>query len=311
MTDQLTCDVSIVVPVKDDDHGLAFTLSSINGAAAYRGEGSVEVIVVDGSSSGSSVLNDAEVRWPRIRIRQAVDPGQGPYAAVDCGLRQSCGLVQTWLNAGDYLFPQALKLVALAFADFPSIQWLSGYSCLMTERGLLSRIDSKPVLYSRRLISAGLYRKSALGYLQQEGMFWKRDLYNNSGGLDLSLRLAGDFDLWQRFAKYADLVTVTSPIAAFEVAPSTQRSRRYEQQYLAEVESRSPASFLAALFRCAAAVHYGLVVALRFFAVSPGRIVVLDPEIGDLRECSGVWPCARVSVWNLLVMLRSRPNDRS
>jgi len=65
-------------------------------------------------------------------------------------------------------------------------------------------------------------------------MFWRRSLWEKVGGFDLNLKYAADFKLWTEFAKHADLVGVSVPLAAFRWRPGEQRSscRIYDEEVL-------------------------------------------------------------------------------
>ena len=290
----------------DDEAGLNFTLDSIRASLDFcKAECSVEVIVVDGNGRSSSSLTERYAGAAgRMRLRQIEDLGAGPYGAVDAGLRAGRGRIQSWINAGDYLFPQTIALVLRAFSSIDRVRWLCGSSCLMTEAGLIGRIDAKPVLYPRAYIAAGWYRKGMLGYLQQEGMFWDSRLYEEAGGLDLRYKLAADYALWTRFARIAELKSIVSPLAAFEVAPGTQRSRIYEAEYLREVDEIASRSVVAGVFSFLLRVHYSLVVLARLAFIARGDVVLVDTESGRLASVRGFWPASRVSLWRLAASVR-------
>jgi len=53
-------------------------------------------------------------------------------------------------------------------------------------------------------------------YLQQESCFWRRSLWEKIGGaIDLKHASAGDYWLWSRFFKEANVGAVDAPLAAF------------------------------------------------------------------------------------------------
>src|SRR5262249_6385422 len=67
------------------------------------------------------------------------------------------------------------------------------------------------VPFPRKAIAAGLFDgRHAPPFIQQEGTFWRASLWEAAGGVDPRFRLAGDFDLWRRFAAHADLVVADS-----------------------------------------------------------------------------------------------------
>ena len=85
-------------------------------------------------------------------------------------------------------------------------------------------------------IRNGGFRVGVFGWLQQESMFFKRDLWEKVEGLNLKYKLAGDYELWTRFAKYSSLVSVNIPLAAFRVDQDS-RSKKMANEYSEEVKS--------------------------------------------------------------------------
>ena len=68
-----------------------------------------------------------------------------------------------------------------------------------------------------------------LAWIQQESTFWRRSLWEKSGGcLSNNLKLAGDFELWCRFYLYANLYGASSPLGGFR-SQYQQRSRNIEE----------------------------------------------------------------------------------
>ena len=73
-----------------------------------------------------------------------------------------------------------------------------------------------------------------LSGIQQESTFWRRNLWEQVGGrLETEFDYAADFDLWMRFAKHADIYSVTVPLAGFRRHGDQKTSRdmnRYKAQ---------------------------------------------------------------------------------
>lgn len=78
----------------------------------------------------------------------------------------------------------------------------------------LRRQGNHEVVVSDPEIRRGLCCGGATGFLQQEGMFWRRTLWERAGALDIGLRLAANYELRIRFARETDLVRLTIPLAA-------------------------------------------------------------------------------------------------
>lgn len=69
--------------------------------------------------------------------------------------------------------------------------------------------------YRRKWIERGWYGPRGLGPIQQESTFFRRRLYEHVGGLNTRYRLAGDFDLWRRFARHAELHQLGAVVGGF------------------------------------------------------------------------------------------------
>jgi hypothetical protein len=120
--------------------------------------------------------------------------------------------VLAWINADDIYLPGAFEMVARVFTTMPDVKWLKGVTSYIDERGEVS--PGRCYLYARNLIRSGLYGREAY-FIQQDSVFWRADLWKESGGLDQSFRLAGDYELWMRFAEREALYTLKAPVSCF------------------------------------------------------------------------------------------------
>jgi hypothetical protein len=51
------------------------------------------------------------------------------------------------------------------------------------------------------------------GFIQQENTVFSKELYKKVGGINRNFKMAGDFNLWKRFAKHEKLISVPIAIA--------------------------------------------------------------------------------------------------
>ena len=91
--------------------------------------------------------------------------------------------------------------------------------------------------------------------IQQESTFWRRSLWERAGGwLDPGFALGGDFELWARFFKHADLYAIDTPLGGFRMY-GEQRSAQQREQYdrdvrrALETHGGRPPGSLASLLR--------------------------------------------------------------
>ncbi|MBA3874517.1 MAG: glycosyltransferase [Anaerolineae bacterium] len=132
--------------------------------------------------------------------------------------------IMTWLNSDDVLLPGALKRVGEIFEKYPQIHWLTGQSANMDAEGQHLKLGRLKTGHGRNLIRRGWYHGRGLGFIRQEGTFWRKTLWDTAGGINPNLHYAMDFDLWRRFAAHVPLVTVDQHLAAFRTQPQQKTS---------------------------------------------------------------------------------------
>ncbi len=193
-------------------------------------------IIIDGGSTDGSV--DIIRRHESQLAYWVSEKDAGQSDAINKGFKvtsphrigEGDSDIMTWLNSDDILLPGALNTVGETFARYPQIMWLTGQSANTDVQDNL-RLSRLKTGHFRSLIQRGWYHGRGLGFIRQEGTFWRRELWEQSGGyIDVSKRYAMDFDLWRRFADYADLVTADQHLAAFRFQPE-QKTAVIERYY--------------------------------------------------------------------------------
>lgn len=167
-------------------------------------------------------------------------PDRGMYEAILKGfemMRVPAEAMMGWCNADDVLWQGSLAHVARVAKEFPGTRWLTGWSTSFDERMRFNWLE-KNTFFPRQVLAAGLANGLHWPHLQQESTFWKKGLWDKSGGVDPAFKLAGDWDLWRRFAQYEELVHVEHQLGAFYCRKG-QKSADISS-YRAECESRIP-----------------------------------------------------------------------
>jgi len=219
--------VSIIIPTFNCSKLLSNTLNSIR----LCGWDNIEVIIRDGGSVDDTVSQVDDFLDLPIRVFSERDGGQ--YDAINKGFDTATGEILCWINGGDVFLPGAVGNVVDAFLAVPEMMWITGCQCA-AEDVKIRRLGDSCVLVSDFEIKVGLCNGGFAGHLQQEGMFWRRELWDMAGPLDLSYRLAADFELWTRFSRLAELYRLRIPLAAFSYH-DTNRSIAGKDAYRDEV----------------------------------------------------------------------------
>jgi glycosyltransferase involved in cell wall biosynthesis len=195
----------------------------------------LQFILCDGGSTDDTVEHVVRTLGERAIIISEADTGM--YDALAKGLRLAEGDFVTYLNAGDLLFPWAFDVLADVTEARPDVRWLCGWSAICNESSQVTNVKL-PYKYRRKLIERGMYGRY-LPWIQQEGVFWSRDL-NAMINLDklASLRLAGDYFLWKTFARRYELHVVQALIGVFRrhegQLSSARRAYHNEVNFLKE-----------------------------------------------------------------------------
>ena len=124
-----------------------------------------------------------------------------------------------------------------------SVQWCIGRDSRFTYDGINYVVSKRVRVFPRRLIAKGWMNGIMLGCLQQESSFWTRELYERVGGIDISYKYAGDYQLWKKFATSASLFSLNSVLAGFRIHKG-QKSGDVAS-YLGETSHNSKAVKLA------------------------------------------------------------------
>lgn len=237
--------ICIVTPVFNGEAYIDETIYSI---VTQAGHFYIRYHIQDGQSSDTTL--DKVKAWQRrlqdnqmpllckgIEFTFACASDRGMYDAINqavANINLEDHDYMTWINADDRLAPGALAAVADIFTTFDRIHWLGGRASLINDQGITTHLHS-PAPFSQRAIAAGLHDGRKLPFIMQEGTFWRGWLWRKVNGVRDSLKLAGDYDLWKRFAQDTNYVLVDTVLATHRRRPG-QLSGAMES-YHAEVDT--------------------------------------------------------------------------
>jgi glycosyltransferase involved in cell wall biosynthesis len=219
---------AIVTPVFN---GEKFLDQSILSVVSQAGPFTIRYHVQDGGSKDrtleilaawkSRLARDFPVFCEGIEFSFASAPDRGLYDAVNRGFA-TCAYANAdamaWIGSDDRFEPGAFATVGEIFRDFPDIDWVTGRTTVISEAGPMLSMPPPIVPFPRKAIAAGIFDgRFVHTCIEQEATFWRPRLWRKAGGVDPNFRLAGDFDLWRRFARQTDRVIVAAILGCFRV----------------------------------------------------------------------------------------------
>ena len=204
MTQKPLPKVSIVTPSFNQALFLEQTLRSV----LEQDYPNLEYIVIDGGSRDGS-LEIIHKYADRLAYWQS-QPDQGQTDAINQGFARASGEILAWLNSDDLLLPGAVSAAVRALHEHPEAAMVYGDALLINAEG--KTIGKFPAAQTD-------YRKLRRGYVHipQQASFFRADLWQQVGPLDVSFYFAMDYDLWVRLAALAPLVYVPQLWAAFRL----------------------------------------------------------------------------------------------
>jgi GT2 family glycosyltransferase len=209
--------VSIVTPSYNQAVYLEQTIRSV----LEQDYPHVEYFVVDGASTDNSVEIIKKYSWELGGLlptdqQQSVgfhkidwwvsekDSGQGE--AINKGLARTQGEIIAWLNSDDYYLPGTLSKVVKIFEENPEIVMVYG--------------DMLAVDAQRRTMNVLKYEQLTLQDLLcfqiigQPSVFFRREVYEKTGGFDTSLHYLLDHHLWIRIAQQGKILHTPQILSA-------------------------------------------------------------------------------------------------
>jgi len=242
--------ISIITPVLN---GAAFLPAAVNSVLAQSYNNWDYTIIDAGSSDGSYERALEFARYePRITVIQR--PGEPLYQSILYGLGQARGKFLAWLNADDLYTPWAFAALANFTDAHRHARWVTGLPGCWDRDGTL-RFVRASAWYPRAFIRRGMFHLHALGFLQQESMFFARSLFEELTDEERreirAQKLAGDFLLWKRFAAHAPLQVAPTVLGGFRRHGANQ-SVIGMGNYMAELRAIgawTPPHFIGALAR--------------------------------------------------------------
>jgi glycosyltransferase involved in cell wall biosynthesis len=218
--------LSIITPNYNNGIYLEDTIKSV----LNQNYPNLEYIIIDGGSTDNSL--EIIKKYESSLKCWISEKDKGMYHAIQKGFELSSGEIMAWINSDDMYHKNSFFSVAEIFDSFPDVNWISGVSSFYDDQGRVVHV-SQSRKFSRLDFLLGDFQ-----WIQQESVFWRRKLWNQSGAsFDLNLKYAGDFELWNRFFQHERLFVSSCLLGGFRWHNDGQITATHMTDYLNEVKA--------------------------------------------------------------------------
>lgn len=161
----------------------------------------IEYIVVDGGSLDGTldILNciGARIKW-------ISEPDSGIYDAFNKGLNLASGKYITFLNAGDWIEPDHVKIAVGILENSPASAFVYG--------DIIFHDCGRPVAITKGSNDYHKTLRHNMGHLNHPSMMVRHSLFKAVGPFETTYRVAGDFNWLQRVHRHGYRGTYTNKI---------------------------------------------------------------------------------------------------
>lgn len=188
----------------------AFIAEAVRSVLTQGGDG-LELVVADGGSTDNTLcsLTALAEAFPG-RLRWYSAPDGGPAAAINRAVGLARGEVIGWLNSDDVYAGGALSRAMRHLRKHPDHVMVYGQGKHIDGAGkVIGDYPSLPPTVGVEAFADGCF-------ICQPTAFFRREVFEELGGLDTELKASFDFDLWLRlFKRYPRRVGYIAKVQAY------------------------------------------------------------------------------------------------
>lgn len=178
--------ISIVTPSYNQGHYIEETILSV----LNQNYTNFEHIIIDGGSNDNTI----EILKKYNHLKWVSEKDGGQSNAINKGFSIASGDIFAWLNSDDYYEKNIFLSIMDFFSKNPECDFLYGDITYVDEKcRTLFSIEGEEINFYNLLNNPDLIR--------QPSFFWRREKFFEFGGVDESLNLVMDFDLFLKFTK--------------------------------------------------------------------------------------------------------------
>jgi glycosyltransferase involved in cell wall biosynthesis len=220
--------ISIITPTYNQAQFIQRTINSVY----EQNYPNLEYIVIDGGSTDNTlkILKDC-----KEKIDWISEPDKGQADAINKGIKRATGDILAFINSDDYYLPGVFNKVVDIFLNNPEVKWVTGSYVIVDKDG--HPIQPLAVHYKnviRVFSSLGILKFT--NYIVQPSTFWRRNVHDEIGCFDITLRYAFDYDFWMRLMRYYPAYCIGIPLSAFRIHSESKGGKGYQTQFDEELE---------------------------------------------------------------------------
>lgn len=215
-------EISIITPCFNAARHLRDAIESVRRQEGVR----IEHIVVDAGSRDGTV----EILRQFPQVRWISEPDQGQSDAFNKGLAMARGPLIGWLNADDAYEPGALAAVVRFFREHPQAFLVNGHLLRVDLEG--RPLQFLPARSSRFWLRHFWFRWY---WLNHPSTFYRRELFDEIGPIDVELHYAMDYDFYLRAAQRHEFHDIDLLTTRMRVHPDAKTSGGWDN-FAADVE---------------------------------------------------------------------------
>ncbi len=204
--------LTVITPSFNQGRFLAETIESV----LNQGVRGLEYIIVDGGSTDESI--EVIKKYERHLAWWVSEKDRGQSHAINKGLARATGGFVAYLNSDDAYLPGALHSALDALARSPGARWVAGGVIGFGSEEMQVHEWHRPKV-PKTLLDLLTWRFQ----IAQPGNVWSREMLNEVGGFDESLRYLFDVNLYATLlARGEKCIALDRPLAAYRFHPSSK-----------------------------------------------------------------------------------------
>lgn len=201
--------ISIITPSYNQAEFIEDTILSV----INQGYDNYEYIIVDGGSKDHTV--DIIKKYESKIHYWVSEKDSGQTDAINKGMKRATGDIVCWINSDDVLLPGTLQLVADYFNTHKDVEFLNGLSIEIDRKGYITKLIH--ILQKRWYAQRGVFN------VCQQGMFWKRSLFDKVGLLDETFHACMDWEFIIRlYENNIKMAQIDKPLGAVRIYGETK-----------------------------------------------------------------------------------------